>query len=556
MNYKKQLTIPLILLSLSTFSSATNYFDGEDGTVGNWKVYDNEPTGAVVSNVIDEIKNSKVIEFEGDTRRNSYMLGSRDWNNRTEKYLKWSMKFSEKFKITVYLKTKKGVRTLFYVYKNKDKGLYQKRYIKFGLGSKSMNGKWQDYSRDIEADLKKYEPDNELIKVKGMKVQGSGRIDDVRLEKKGDTNPCVTRKELQTKLRDNKDVSSVNTSCIKDMSKLFRYNNSFNGDISSWDVSNVTNMEGIFYWAENFNQDISKWDVSNVTNMKDMFTSAIKFNQDISNWDVSNVKNMDAMLYGTKSFKNQDLSKWNIENVETHTYFLEDSGKNNIEPNWKPYTTPEQDILIKAKEFCVDSKKSNPKFTKKILCPFEDNNLAYLLYERLNEPRVHDDVEYLVTASLDGTTDDFHILTSNNANNDRVGSFRKWINNSPYPGLINSGRVEFQYLYFFKNGKMSKGFIHEVLYPLIYMGTTSVDSINISDDKKTLTLTWKVILNSDVDKKYKIKDINKKKSSPYYKHVYDITDMKNPKVIKLENLEVDGELTLSSGFRTYDIEKN
>jgi len=189
MNYKKRLAIPLMILSLNTLSFATIYSDGEDGTVGNWKVHDNKPAGAVVSNVIDEIKNSKVIELKGEGRLNSYMLGGKDWRNTREKVLKWSMKFSEKFKITLYIKTKKGLRTLFYDYKNKDKGFYQKKYIKIGLGKQSMGGTWQKFSRDIEADLKKYEPDNELIKIKGMKVQGSGRMDDVRLEKKEDNDP-------------------------------------------------------------------------------------------------------------------------------------------------------------------------------------------------------------------------------------------------------------------------------------------------------------------------------------------------------------------------------
>ena len=328
MNYKKQLTIPLLLVSLSTFSSATNYFDGEDGTVGNWKVYDNKPAGAVVSNVIDEIKNSKVIEFKGHARENSYMLGSKDWNKGRENNLKWSMKFSEKFKITIYIKTKKGVRTLFYDYKNKDKGLYQKKYIKFGLGSKSMNGIWQNYSRDIEADLKKYEPDNELIKIKGMKVQGSGRMDDVHLEKKGDDS-CLSRKDLEIKIKNSEDVTKINTSCIKDMSKLFSTNDTFNQDISSWDVSNVTNMNSMFEGARVFNIDISRWDVSNVKSMQGMFAGIffkypMKFNQDIGQWDVSNVSNMRGMFYLNSSF-NQDIGSWDVSNVKNMESMFGDS---------------------------------------------------------------------------------------------------------------------------------------------------------------------------------------------------------------------------------------
>jgi len=189
MNHKRLFVIPLTLLSLTSFSFSTLYFDGEDGAVGDWHVYDNTPAGATVSNILDNVKNSNVIELKGDGRFNSYILGNKDWANSTEKNLKWSMNFSEKFKIVVYLSTSKGIRTLFYDHNNHDKGLYNTKYIKIGLGSKSMSGTWQNISRNIEADLKQYEPNNSLLEIKGLKVQGSGRMDNIRLGKDGDVPP-------------------------------------------------------------------------------------------------------------------------------------------------------------------------------------------------------------------------------------------------------------------------------------------------------------------------------------------------------------------------------
>jgi len=491
MNYKKLIILPLTLLSLSTLSFATVYSDAEDGTVGDWKVYDNKPSGAVISNIIDDEKNSKVIEFKGEGRLNAYLLGSKNWKNGTERNLSWSMKFSEKFKITVYLFTKKGLRTLFYDHNNADKGLYSKRYIKLGLGSKSMSGTWQNISRNLDADLRKYEPDNSILFVKGLKVQGSGRMDDIRLEKGGvvpppnkktelnedaedgttqgwrvvDNSPagatitnvsdadknskviqlkgagrandylfgtktslsksdahtlswsmkieekykitvytstqkgrrsfvftasnrskglyskrnihmglnadsmdgtwqnfsfdldeamekyepnnklfkingfkvqgsglfddilvseegivppvdhgCITREKLKSKITNNEDVTKVNTSCIKEMSSLFYGMKEFNQDIGQWDVSNVTNMDNMFYYAKKFNQDISQWDVSNVTSMKSMFNNTDNFNQPLDGWDVSNVTNMYKMFKASESF-NQPLNSWNVSNV-------------------------------------------------------------------------------------------------------------------------------------------------------------------------------------------------------------------------------------------------
>ena len=70
-------------------------------------------------------------------------------------------------------------------------------------------------------------------------------------------------------IQNEEDVTTICTSKITDMSKLFsRTILFFNQDISSWDVSNVTTMNQMFYNAQSFNQDLSAWDVSNVTDME------------------------------------------------------------------------------------------------------------------------------------------------------------------------------------------------------------------------------------------------------------------------------------------------
>ena len=56
-----------------------------------------------------------------------------------------------------------------------------KTSIKIGLGSNSKNGTWQTFTRDLKADLKAYEPDNELLTVNGFLVRGSGRVDDIAM---------------------------------------------------------------------------------------------------------------------------------------------------------------------------------------------------------------------------------------------------------------------------------------------------------------------------------------------------------------------------------------
>ena len=179
--------IKLIAISslLTLWATATIYEDAEDGTTSSWRVTDAKPAGAVVSNIFDTDKNSNVIQFEGEGRRNAYTIGAKKgangWKNSHEKSIKWSMNFSEKFKFSLYADTEKGRRIFQFDYKNRDKGFYKKRYIKMGLGSKSMQGEWVDIHHNLEADLKRFEPDNSLIAINGMKIQGSGKIDNIEL---------------------------------------------------------------------------------------------------------------------------------------------------------------------------------------------------------------------------------------------------------------------------------------------------------------------------------------------------------------------------------------
>lgn len=143
----------------------------------------------------------------------------------------------------------------------------------------------------------------------------------------------VTREQLIEMIKNNNDVSNIDTSDIIDMSYLFLNNKTFNQDISKWNTSNVKKMVSMF---ENsiFNRDISRWDVSNVTNMESMFRGSSLFNQDISLWNVSNVINFNNMFLGSTLF-NQDISLWNISNaLYMSKMFLNAKSFNQNLSNW------------------------------------------------------------------------------------------------------------------------------------------------------------------------------------------------------------------------------
>jgi len=179
----------------------TIYEDSKAGDTDGWEVYDNNPSGATISNVYNTDKESSVIELNGDGTNNGYRIGHstatspKAWNNKDNKVIKWSMNFNEVYYIYVAVETTKGTRLLQYTSGTTDKGLNGK-YIHHGLGVESKNGTWQTVTRDLEADLKEFESDNTITSVNGMLIKGSGMLDDVSLLK--DITTVIPSKNYKT----------------------------------------------------------------------------------------------------------------------------------------------------------------------------------------------------------------------------------------------------------------------------------------------------------------------------------------------------------------------
>ncbi len=177
---------------LVTDSSLTVYEDAENGNTIGWGVYDNSPAGATIRSVLDLDNNSRrVIELSGSATRNGYRLGHNNanhvnaWGNTTEKVLSWDSKFSEYFVVYAAVQTRQGFRYLYYTPSEGNRGINTRNsnYIHHGVGAKRRNGQWQTITRDLEADLKEFEPSNSIISVNGFLIRGSGRIDNITLHK-------------------------------------------------------------------------------------------------------------------------------------------------------------------------------------------------------------------------------------------------------------------------------------------------------------------------------------------------------------------------------------
>jgi len=161
--------------------------DSEDGTTDGWRVYTGDADNAEISNLLiyaENGRNHRVIKLEGEGKSTGYILGGTNdnngWNLKRVKMLEWSMKYSEDFTIYLALTTQKGRRYLVYTPRNTDRGLYG-NYIGIGIGSFAMQGEWQGRHQMLSEDLKKYEPDNELISLNGFLVRGSGMLDSIRV---------------------------------------------------------------------------------------------------------------------------------------------------------------------------------------------------------------------------------------------------------------------------------------------------------------------------------------------------------------------------------------
>jgi hypothetical protein len=170
---------------MSLSNAITVYENAEDGKVDGWRI---QGDGDEPKNIHSPSLDSQVIRLEG--RGGPWILGgvSGDlaWKNNKEKKISWKMVTGSRYTIYIPVTTKNGTRYLFY--NDLPKRILRhgvKGGILHGLGGykhDEYKGVWRDYTRDLEADLKDSEPDNELISVNGFIYSGANvSIDNILL---------------------------------------------------------------------------------------------------------------------------------------------------------------------------------------------------------------------------------------------------------------------------------------------------------------------------------------------------------------------------------------
>jgi len=165
------------------------YEDAEGDNTDQWEVYYPRPSTATITIERDEDRQSNVINLSGDGTNDRYRIGHniatspRAWNDTEHKTIRWSMNFSEVYYMHVAVETTKGSRMMQYSSGITDKGIVgtNKNYVHHGLGTDSRNGTWQTVTRDLEADLKEFDPDNSITSVNSLLISGSGKLDNIML---------------------------------------------------------------------------------------------------------------------------------------------------------------------------------------------------------------------------------------------------------------------------------------------------------------------------------------------------------------------------------------
>jgi len=157
-------------------------FDGEDGTIGEWKIYDNEPIGATIENVTEDDNKFAKFTDTGDMQ-NSMILykDGKYWHDEYTKKMSFKIRANNDFQIYIRVLTEYGEKLIKYI---PDEGVNyseQENYFTHGLGVEAKDGNWHTYTVEFEKDMQECQPNYSVLEVNAIEVRGNISIDDVTL---------------------------------------------------------------------------------------------------------------------------------------------------------------------------------------------------------------------------------------------------------------------------------------------------------------------------------------------------------------------------------------
>ena len=154
--------------------------DAEDGSTGGWRIYDSNPTGALIENVAGDT--SQAIRFTSTGTLNGFILGSTTGvglNIQNRFVASWRMRAEQNFIIYFAANTSAGLRYIRYQPTDNLQPTGTSRHVITGLGQSILDGEWRTFERDLQADLNAAQPDLQILSIPGILIRGSLDIDDI-----------------------------------------------------------------------------------------------------------------------------------------------------------------------------------------------------------------------------------------------------------------------------------------------------------------------------------------------------------------------------------------
>lgn len=118
-------------------------------------------------------------------------------------------------------------------------------------------------------------------------------------------------------------AENMDTSNVKDMSRMFSGTAKADPNVAAWNTSNVEKMTAMFAQSYAADPDVSRWDVSRVQDLSQMFYNAKKAKPNVSEWQPVRLQKMQAMFSGASKMVEIDLSKWDrLKDISASGAFL------------------------------------------------------------------------------------------------------------------------------------------------------------------------------------------------------------------------------------------
>ncbi len=203
----------LIFISLLLITSTAFSISYEDGTTPEKWISYTSVSGDISSE-------NGAIKLVGSGTKTGYYLPIDVEYTRGE-FFSWRINYTHYFKIYIRVNSTNGVRFLTYYPLEEEFGK-EGRFVQYALG-KVRDGQWHTFSRNLQADLEKYEEGNKVVEITGFFIRGTGMVDDIELNRK------VSSRGIEKLMVDA--IEERNDNVLYIISGDSTRNNSFNGMI-------------------------------------------------------------------------------------------------------------------------------------------------------------------------------------------------------------------------------------------------------------------------------------------------------------------------------------